>query len=170
MRFEAKSFFFFFKNMHIQMLSASCLPFFSGLYVLWFKNKFLFHVGGLSLFPCYKPDACWDNGWYRWKYGDGYRVDSRLAPSQWETLLQCNGVSHWLGANLESALWLSWLLHAGSSSSWIVKLFIMSYYFLCCWTFFRADSRLAPSQQETALLCNDVSHWLGTNLESTLFL
>ena len=29
----------------------------------------------------------------------------------------------------------------------------------------RADSRFAPSQWETALLCNDVSHWLGTNLE-----
>ena len=32
----------------------------------------------------------------------------------------------------------------------------------------RADSRFAPSQWETALLCNDVSHWLGTNLESAL--
>ena len=25
-----------------------------------------------------------------------------LAPSQWEKLLQCNTISHWLGANLES--------------------------------------------------------------------
>ena len=33
-----------------------------------------------------------------------YRVDSRLAPSQWEMLLQSNAISHWLGANLESAL------------------------------------------------------------------
>ena len=32
------------------------------------------------------------------------RADSRLAPSQWETALQSNAVSHWLGANLESAL------------------------------------------------------------------
>ena len=32
------------------------------------------------------------------------RADSRLTPSQWETSLQCNAVSHWLGANLESAL------------------------------------------------------------------
>ena len=31
-----------------------------------------------------------------------------------------------------------------------------------------ADSRFAPSQWETALLCNDVSHWLGANLESAL--
>ena len=32
------------------------------------------------------------------------RADSRVTPSQWETPLLCNGVSHWLGANLESAL------------------------------------------------------------------
>ena len=32
----------------------------------------------------------------------------------------------------------------------------------------KADSRFAPSQWETALLCNDVSHWLGANLESAL--
>ena len=32
----------------------------------------------------------------------------------------------------------------------------------------RADSRFAPSQWETALLCNDVSHWLDASLESVL--
>ena len=32
------------------------------------------------------------------------RADSRFAPSQWETALLCNNVSHWLGASLESAL------------------------------------------------------------------
>ena len=37
------------------------------------------------------------------------------------------------------------------------------------WTYVRADSRFAPSQWETALLCNDVSHWLGANLESALY-
>ena len=30
------------------------------------------------------------------------RADSRLVPSQWETSLQWNTVSHWLGTNLES--------------------------------------------------------------------
>ena len=34
----------------------------------------------------------------------------------------------------------------------------------------RADSRFVPSPSETVLLCNDVSHWLGANLESTLWL
>ena len=29
----------------------------------------------------------------------GHMADSRLAPSQWETLLQSNSFSHWLGAN-----------------------------------------------------------------------
>ena len=32
----------------------------------------------------------------------------------------------------------------------------------------RVDSRFVLSQRETVLLCNDVSHWLGANLESTL--
>ena len=32
------------------------------------------------------------------------RADFGFAPSQWETVLLCNGVSHWLGASLESAL------------------------------------------------------------------
>ena len=32
----------------------------------------------------------------------------------------------------------------------------------------RADSRFAYSQWEKALLCNDISHWLGASLESTL--
>ena len=35
------------------------------------------------------------------------RADSRLVPSQWETALQSNTVSHWLGANLESAVYVS---------------------------------------------------------------
>ena len=32
----------------------------------------------------------------------------------------------------------------------------------------RADSRFAASQWETALLCNDISHWLSASGESTL--
>ena len=35
--------------------------------------------------------------------------------------------------------------------------------------FTRADTRFAPSQWETVLLCNDVSLWLGASLESALF-
>ena len=32
-----------------------------------------------------------------------------------------------------------------------------------------ADSRIAPSQWQTVLLCNDVSRWQGSNLESALY-
>ena len=38
---------------------------------------------------------------------------------------------------------------------------------LCLWCL-RADSRFAPSQWDTMVLCNDASHWLGANLESAL--
>ena len=34
-----------------------------------------------------------------------YRADPRFAPSQWETALQSKAISHWLGTNLESALY-----------------------------------------------------------------
>ena len=43
-----------------------------------------------------------------------YRSDSRFEPSKWKTVLICNDVSHWLGANLETALyiyciyWIHW--------------------------------------------------------------
>ena len=39
---------------------------------------------------------------------------------------------------------------------------------LFIWTNGRTDSKFAPSQWEAALLYNDVSHWLGVNLESAL--
>ena len=35
--------------------------------------------------------------------------------------------------------------------------------------YYRADSRFVHSQWEMALLCNDISHWLGANLESALY-
>ena len=35
-------------------------------------------------------------------------------------------------------------------------------------TVHRAESRFAPSQWEKSLQSNDVSHWLGANLESTV--
>ena len=47
----------------------------------------------------------------------------------------------------------------------------MAWVFNCVTSFIsvkKLDSRFAPSQWETALLCNDVSHWLCTSLESTV--
>ena len=44
--------------------------------------------------------------WFRLRLGvkQAPRADSKLSPGQWETSLQSNAVSHWLGANLEWAL------------------------------------------------------------------
>ena len=44
------------------------------------------------------------------------RADSMFAPSQWETSLQSNDVSHWLGANIESALRFCWQCQAHSDA------------------------------------------------------
>ena len=46
------------------------------------------------------------------------RAVSRLAPSQWETPLQSNAVSHWLGANLESALMCMYVFMCMSWFTW----------------------------------------------------
>ena len=47
----------------------------------------------------------------------------------------------------------------------LVEIFALEWQLL---TITKADSRFAPSQWEVVSLCNDVSHWLGTNLESAL--
>ena len=41
-----------------------------------------------------------------------FRADSSFVPSQWETSLQSNAISNWLGANLKSALrfMFTWVL------------------------------------------------------------
>ena len=46
------------------------------------------------------------------------RAESRLAPSQWETSLQSNAVSHWLGAHLESAQLCTCILTISQISAW----------------------------------------------------
>ena len=50
------------------------------------------------------PWLCLDVVWYKSLYIN--RDQSKYAPSQWETSLQCNDVSHWLGANLDWSLYI----------------------------------------------------------------
>ena len=45
---------------------------------------------------------------------------------------------------------------------------LLVFIYPCCLCCIRADSRFAPSQWETALLCNDVSQWLGASIVSAL--
>ena len=61
--------------------------------------------------------------------------------------------------------------HSGAGSCQLINL-LWTCHSQDCFSrdiFHRADSRFAPSQWETMLLCNDVSHWLGASLESSLF-
>ena len=47
------------------------------------------------------------------------RDQSRYSPSQWETSLQCNDVSHWLGA------YLDWSLYTSLSTKVFIYLFLI---------------------------------------------
>ena len=59
-------------------------------------------------YPTKTCQLCRGLFWENWPCYNGTLLhpdtaDSRLTPSQWETSLQSNNVSHWLGANLEPA-------------------------------------------------------------------
>ena len=99
---------------------------FNNLFKLTTKKIWIFHVTDILWgeppvtyrFPCKRPVMCkvsmplchYMNTLWTHTYptitGELWviRADSRLASSQWETTLQSNAVSHWLGASLESAL------------------------------------------------------------------
>ena len=72
-----------------------------------------------------------------------FRADFRLVPNQWETSLQSNVVSHWLGANLELALcnasYAYWSMVMGRKiETWLTKivnevLILTTSSFLTCW-------------------------------------
>ena len=64
----------------------------------------------------------------------------------WAQCASCNTAA-WIGIDLLNSLVITWS-HLKQYS--------------------RADPRFAPSQWETSLLCNDISHWLGASLESAL--
>ena len=56
------------------------------------------------------PKGCFHDISSSWKWQQkAHSTDSGYASSQWETALLCNTVSHWLVANLESALSIYWL-------------------------------------------------------------
>ena len=59
------------------------------------------------------------------------RTNSRLAPSQWETSLQSNAVSHWLGANLESAFYVplrDYIWYAWAACNFMVQNVLRRYF------------------------------------------
>ena len=60
--------------------------------------------------------AC--RAWCMFRY---YRANSRFASSQWDTTLQSNAVSHWLGTSLKSALYSIHDMLTHSNSALMLK-------------------------------------------------
>ena len=78
----------------------------TGHYV-WWNLKFVQHwnFSDICDLPSNRMSGCDTDLRLGWML---YRAYFRLAPNQWETSLQCNAVSHWLGANPESTLIEYW--------------------------------------------------------------
>ena len=73
-----------------------------------------------------------------------------------------NGVQPWVGDVITTKLRM--ISPYFTTIQWFVYVFVDSMTSIDI----RTDQRFAPSEWETVLLCNDVSHWLGARLESTL--
>ena len=89
-------------------------------------------------------------------------ADSRFVPSQWETSLQSNSVSHWLGANLESTLIVVPcqvpIIETGLFQRDLAETKFSSYGSF--WVLFQP--------MKAALQCNIISHWLSPYPEWSL--
>ena len=68
-------------------------------------------------------------------------------PSQWERVLLCNDVSHWLGANLESAPYYHYCVPLGPRlNGWcIANIFKFIFFTKNCWSWLRIIWNLFPS-------------------------
>ena len=98
------------------------------------------------------------------------RADSRFAPSQWETALQSNAVSHWLGANLESALYM----HSFVMLCFVVAIvtLLVSYRMLPCeyWVVGNWHSRMLFASEDKLCINLHVqeNQWIGCHNASIL--
>ena len=137
----------------------------------------------------------WHNGHYCYKHhernsGKTSAVSQHTVPISLNVPFQTHTAFRWPCVSLRPRGWVHrrpcLLSHQGCLSSQTVKKVYIDICKLCMECFFfnrnlisfchklagvtcyRADSRFATSQWETALLCNDVSHWLGANLELAL--
>ena len=65
----------------------------------------------------------------------GIRADSRWAPNQWETSLQSNTVSHWIGTNLEPGgqPWAGWIQIDSLARLHKFYIFPISLYMIYLW-------------------------------------
>ena len=91
------------------------------------KQRFDLHVVVLVIMP--DADALAPNRWFDFNSHGDYRSNSRFAPSQWETSLQSNAVSHWQGANLQSTL--DYIQEDHNSVDLQLVVFMIQQYMMC---------------------------------------
>ena len=110
---------------------------------------------------------CWSffpsiNTWHTWKDFLAHQgaCQQTVGPQQSKHKLTTSVIANRKGSQKTGIIMLHLLL--ACRDIWWVEAW------QCKMNCIRADSRFAPSQCETTLLCNDVSHWLGTSLESAL--
>ena len=108
-------------------------------------------------------------------------LDNGLAPNRRQAIIWTNAdLIHWRicctrGRWVNEAVWHSLEGNFTGNVQDIHNWYKCEHYWFIITAIFlrrqwniRADFRFAPSQWETALLCNDVFHWLVANLESAL--
>ena len=132
---------------------------------------------------------CWNMKLITLKHPIVLRDQSGNAPSQWETMLHCNPISHWRDTYIKWSLcpslgiqhmwpsglndgipnlvmpsnWFQPAVIKGHVGTTVVNVFSLS-------GAYREHSVFAHSQWKMALHCNAISHWLGTNTEWSLVL
>ena len=89
------------------------------------------------------------------------RTDSRLAPSHRETSLQCNAVSYWLSANLESALYMGRVLGHYWLKRWLVARSVANHNPTPWWLIFNPDHN-----SKRSLNCN---HYINIFCQRNVF-
>ena len=94
------------------------------------------------------------------------RDQSRHVPSQWETSLHCDNVSHWLRPYLDWSLSLMPIYWCMVSYWCLIPDKHLDEYNIGCTSpwYCKDDSTLAPNQWEVVLQSNAISHWLGATL------
>ena len=78
-------------------IEIACVPFWKSQQASFHTNNGLVPIRPQAITQTYNDQHLWCHTVLQSHNMSVYRANSRLAPSQWETSLQSNAVSHWLG-------------------------------------------------------------------------
>ena len=121
---------------------CKCQPFCSGLNTLRSRQNGWHFADNIFQHNFFNEKWLQGSNWQYTSFGS----DDGLAPFRWQATI-------WTNDDI-----IHWCIYVSPGFNELMG-----------WIFPRANSSFAPSQWETALQSNAVSHWLGTNLESALF-